>query len=383
MEKIVLASGSPRRKELLARTGVDFSVVVSNGEEKTNLTDPAETVEKLSQDKAISVADRLENESEPCLIIGADTVVAFEGKILGKPSDEEDALDTLLKLQGKSHQVYTGVTLLVKEQGIWKPYTFSERTDVEFYPVSREELLEYIKTGEPMDKAGSYGIQGKFGIYVKGICGDYNNVVGLPVGRLVYEVVRKYGLKPMPIENYRYYCGNGADMLVKRLLVDAGDPELLHYEEARALYRKEFDKDPFYKIQHYPGMPETLKELKKRGVKLGVCSNKPHEAAVKVVERMFGSQIFDAVMGQSDSVRKKPAPDGPLKIAEQFGIKPEECMYLGDSGTDMQTGKAAGMYTVGVLWGYREKEELLKNGADYLVDSPEDILDLYEEKCEE
>ena len=177
MEKIVLASGSPRRKELLARTGVVFSVVVSNGEENTNLTDPA-----------ISVADRLENESEPCLIIGADTVVAFEGKILGKPSDEEDALDTLLKLQGKSHQVYTGVTLLVKEQGIWKPYTFSERTDVEFYPVSREELLEYIKTGEPMDKAGSYGIQGKFGIYVKGICGDYNNVVGLPVGRLVYEL---------------------------------------------------------------------------------------------------------------------------------------------------------------------------------------------------
>ena len=177
-----------KRQELLARTGVDFSVVVSNGEENTNLTDPAETVEKLSQDKAISVADRLENESEPCLIIGADTVVAFEGKILGKPSDEEDALDTLLKLQGKSHQVYTGVTLLVKEQGIWKPYTFSERTDVEFYPVSREELLEYIKTGEPMDKAGSYGIQGKFGIYVKGICGDYNNVVGLPVGRLVYEL---------------------------------------------------------------------------------------------------------------------------------------------------------------------------------------------------
>ena len=188
MEKIVLASGSPRRKELLARTGVVFSVVVSNGEENTNLTDPAETVEKLSLDKAISVAARLENESEPCLIIGADTVVAFEGKILGKPSDEEDALDTLLKLQGKSHQVYTGVTLLVKEQGIWKPYTFSERTDVEFYPVSREELLEYIKTGEPMDKAGSYGIQGKFGIYVKGICGDYNNVVGLPVGRLVYEL---------------------------------------------------------------------------------------------------------------------------------------------------------------------------------------------------
>ena len=128
-------------------------------------------------------------------------------------------------------------------------------------------------------------------------------------------------------------------------------------------------------------MPETLKLLKQNGVKLGVCSNKPHEAAVKVVERMFGNQIFDMVMGQSDSIRKKPAPDGPLKIAEAFGVSPKECMYLGDSGTDMQTGKAAGMYTVGVLWGYREKEELLENGADALVESPEDILDLYEEKC--
>ena len=189
------------------------------------------------------------------------------------------------------------------------------------------------------------------------------------------QVVRKFGLNPMPVENYRYYCGNGADMLVKRLLIDAGDKELVHYEEARKLYRTEFDKDPFYKIQHYPGMPETLKTLKQNGVKLGVCSNKPHEAAVKVVKRMFGDQVFDMVMGQSDSIRKKPAPDGPLKIAEAFGV------YLGDSGTDMQTGKAAGMYTVGVLWGYREKEELLKNGADALVESPEDILDLYEEKC--
>ena len=188
MEKIVLASGSPRRKELLARTGMKFSVVVSDGEEKTDLTDPAQAVEQLSQDKALAVAKMLEGQQEVSLIIGADTVVAFKGGILGKPADEGDALQTLLKLQGKAHQVYTGVTLLVKEQGRWKPYTFSEKTDVEFYPVSQNEILDYIKTGEPMDKAGSYGIQGTFGIYVKGICGDYNNVVGLPVGRLVYEL---------------------------------------------------------------------------------------------------------------------------------------------------------------------------------------------------
>ena len=173
-------------------------------------------------------------------------------------------------------------------------------------------------------------------------------------------IMEKFGLKTLPVDNFRYYSGEGANMLIRRALKDAGDPELAHYDEGQKLYREMFEADPMYKVVPYKGMPETLKELKKRGVKLGVCSNKPHEAAVKVVERMFGSQIFDAVMGQSDSVRKKPAPDGPLKIAEQFGIKPEECMYLGDSGTDMQTGKAAGMYTVGVLWGYREKEELLK-----------------------
>lgn len=193
MEIIVLASGSPRRKELLAKTGLKFSVVVSGGEEKAETSDPAETVEKLSLDKASAVADLLQAEKEPQLIIGADTVVACDGEILGKPSDREDAFRMLWKLQGQTHQVYTGVTLLLKKKHTWQAHTFSEKTDVQFYPVSREELLAYIETVEPMDKAGSYGIQGGFGIYVKGICGDYNNVVGLPVGRLVYEL-KKLGI---------------------------------------------------------------------------------------------------------------------------------------------------------------------------------------------
>ncbi len=167
MEIIVLASGSPRRKELLAKTGLKFSVVVSGGEEKAETSDPAETVEKLSLDKASAVADLLQAEKEPQLIIGADTVVACDGEILGKPSDREDAFRMLWKLQGQTHQVYTGVTLLLKKKHTWQAQTFSEKTDVQFYPVSREELLAYIETGEPMDKAGSYGIQGGFGIYVK------------------------------------------------------------------------------------------------------------------------------------------------------------------------------------------------------------------------
>lgn len=194
------------------------------------------------------------------------------------------------------------------------------------------------------------------------------------------EVVRKFGLKEMPVDNYRYYCGNGADMLVQRLLIDAGDKELIHYEEARKMYREKFDQDPFYKIQHYKGMPETLRKLKNKGVRLGVCSNKPHEAAVKVIEKMFPEHEFDIVLGQMDSIKKKPAPDGPLKIAGEFGVLPQECMYLGDSGTDMQTGTAAGMYTIGVLWGYREEKELLENGAEALAEKPEDILKIYEEK---
>ena len=188
MEKLILASGSPRRKELLSRIGIPFSVIVSDGEEKADTLDPVEKVKKLSLDKAMEVAQKVKTEKAPCLIIGADTVVAFNGKILGKPTDEEDALHTLTELQGNIHQVYTGVTFLYKTEEGWKSHVFSEKTDVEFYPVSQEELAEYVASKDPMDKAGSYGIQGKFGIYVKGICGDYNNVVGLPVGRLVHEL---------------------------------------------------------------------------------------------------------------------------------------------------------------------------------------------------
>ena len=194
MEKIVLASASPRRKELLSRTGMTYCVVVSTGEENPGTTDPVEAVKRLSRQKAFCVAEILKEDPVPMLIIGADTVVAFEGKILGKPVDKEDAFRTLRSLQGKRHQVYTGVTLLRKRNNIWEPFTFCEKTEVEFYPVSENEIREYIETGEPMDKAGSYGIQGTFGIYVKGIAGDYNNVVGLPVGRLVYEL-KRLGIK--------------------------------------------------------------------------------------------------------------------------------------------------------------------------------------------
>lgn len=193
------------------------------------------------------------------------------------------------------------------------------------------------------------------------------------------EIMKKFGLKELPVDNFRYYCGEGANMLMRRCLKDAGDPELTRFEEGARIYREMFAADPMYRVTHYPGMPETLKELKKRGIRLAVCSNKPHPAAVKVIAQMFGDD-FDMVIGQSDAIRRKPAPDGPLKVAEEFGVKPEECMYIGDTRTDMLTGKAAGMYTVGALWGFRDLKELTESGADIIAEKPMDLLKIYEEK---
>ena len=115
------------------------------------------------------------------------------------------------------------------------------------------------------------------------------------------------------------------------------------------------------------------------GVQIAVCSNKPHPAAVKVIDRMFPG-IFDLVVGQSDQIRRKPSPDGALYIAKTFGVRPEECMYVGDTATDMKTGKAAGMFTVGALWGFRDEQELRENGADELAKKPEDLLRIYKSR---
>jgi phosphoglycolate phosphatase len=190
-------------------------------------------------------------------------------------------------------------------------------------------------------------------------------------------IMKQFHLKELPVDNFRYYCGEGANMLMRRCLKDAGDEELLHYEEGQRIYREMFAADPMYHVRHYPGMPETIQELKKLGMRLAVCSNKPHPAAVKVIETMFGD-AFELVLGQSSEIPRKPAPDGPLYIAKQLGALPEECMYIGDTRTDMLTGKSAGMFTVGALWGFRTLEELESSGADAIAETPEDLLDLCE-----
>lgn len=197
MAQIILASASPRRSELLRQAGLTFSVIPSQGEEVITSTHPAEVVEELSLQKAQEVADRILKDDEgilsansgPVVVIGADTVVAADHRILGKPADRREAREMISLLQGSIHQVYTGVTLIVACPGTdLRTRTFHECTDVDVYPMTDEEIEDYISTPEPYDKAGAYGIQGSFGIYIKGIHGCYYNVVGLPIARLIHEL---------------------------------------------------------------------------------------------------------------------------------------------------------------------------------------------------
>jgi len=131
-----------------------------------------------------------------------------------------------------------------------------------------------------------------------------------------------------------------------------------------------------YKVKPFDGITELLAALKDRGIKNAVFSNKPHAQAVEVIGDLFAPGTFDAVQGQMDSLRRKPFPDGALEIAGRLGVRPEECLYFGDTDTDMQTGTAAGMFTIGVLWGFRPKEELLEHGAMALICKPLDALEL-------
>lgn len=178
--KIVLASSSPRRKELLETAGIDFEIDVEGVDEILQGSTPEEKVCSIAAQKCRPVAARRPNDC----VIGADTVVSVDGDILGKPHGRRDAENMLRRLSGREHTVYTGVC--ISAHG--KETVFSEATKVKFFDLSDEEISEYVASGEPMDKAGAYGIQGLGCTLIEGICGDYFNVVGLPVARTVREI---------------------------------------------------------------------------------------------------------------------------------------------------------------------------------------------------
>ena len=189
MKKIILASGSPRRRELLETAGIPFEVMVSDADEKTAAEKPEEIVKELSGLKCMDILGRVPKGT---IVLGADTIVAMDGAVLGKPADQENARQMLRMIQGRTHDVYTGVTIAeAYASGEVRKKSFSVRTEVRVAAMTEEEISSYIATGEPMDKAGAYGIQGTFCRHVEEIKGDYFNVVGLPV-HAVYEALKRW-----------------------------------------------------------------------------------------------------------------------------------------------------------------------------------------------
>ena len=190
--RLILASASPRRIQLLHQIGLTAEVIPSHTEEKISSENPEEVVQALARQKAEDVYARLLSEGnvgDATVVIGADTVVSVDNHILGKPKSHEEAAEMIASLSGRTHQVYTGVAVITPK----KSRSFAEMAAVTVYPLSPAELRSYAESEEPMDKAGAYGIQGSFGKFVKGIQGDYNAIVGLPVARL-YQELKSMGL---------------------------------------------------------------------------------------------------------------------------------------------------------------------------------------------
>lgn len=188
------------------------------------------------------------------------------------------------------------------------------------------------------------------------------------------RTMEAFGYGPFTVEQYKYFVGDGAANLVKRALAAAGDARLSHFEEAYALYREIFRENCMYRVRPYDGIPELLATLKEQKVKIAVLSNKPHAETVNVIETLYGKDCFDVIEGQKEGMAIKPSPDGVFRILEQLGLGVEDIVYLGDTATDMKTGKNAGAFTVGALWGFREREELEEGGADAIIGYPLELL---------
>ena len=192
----------------------------------------------------------------------------------------------------------------------------------------------------------------------------------------VNETMKEIGMPQITRDQCRQFVGNGAKVLIEEALKAGGDEKLTRFEEAFEAYGRIFDANCTYQVKPYPGILEMLAQMKERGMKLGVLSNKPDRQAVHVVAEVFSRELFDAVQGQKEGVPRKPDPTAALTIAEQFGVRPQETLYIGDSEVDAATGKAAGMDTVLVSWGFRPKEVLREASPKWVVDRAEEIMDI-------
>lgn len=186
--------------------------------------------------------------------------------------------------------------------------------------------------------------------------------------------LKEYGLPTIPDEQYKTLVGNGADVLMHRMLntVGAQFPEE-KIQQFRAFYDKCYESDPMALVKPYPGIPEILQKLRALGMKIGVLSNKPDNMAQYIVKDLFGD-LVDQVHGQRTGIPTKPDPTAVLRMAQDFAVDPARILYCGDSGVDMQTGCNAGMHPCGVLWGFRGEQELRENGAEFLAYTAEELF---------
>ena len=186
--------------------------------------------------------------------------------------------------------------------------------------------------------------------------------------------LKEFGLPEIETQRYNYLAGNGAKVLVERMLDEVGADKGEYFEKLYSFYTKAYDKDVSYLTKPFDGVPEMLAGLKTLGIKTAVISNKPDFAAVNAV-KLFLGELVDIAHGGRDGIPLKPAPDGVFKIFEEAGVSADECLYIGDTGTDMETGRNSGIFNIGVLWGFREEDELRANGADIVVSDPMEILE--------
>lgn len=187
------------------------------------------------------------------------------------------------------------------------------------------------------------------------------------------EALGKFGIKPSPTEMFKYFAGDGVKQLIKRAM-EYQNADMTNYDACLNTYLELFETQCSYLVKPYDDIVPLLDELKKMGIKLSVYSNKPHEMAVSVVEEIFGKGTFDVIIGQREGHEVKPSAEGVFETMETLGVTAKDVLYIGDTNTDVKTGKNAGVFTVGVTWGFRKREELEKEGADVIIDNPLQVL---------
>lgn len=389
---IILASGSPRRKELLGMICEDFDILVSDCEEMVTSKVPEEVTAELANQKARAVALSGKVKGR-ALVIGADTVVSIDDEILGKPEDKENAYQMIQMISGRSHKVSTGVSLvLLDENGnIIKEKSFAETTLVKVAALSAGEITEYVNSDEPYDKAGAYGIQGLFGKHIEGIEGDYNNVVGLPVHRL-YEELKSFEIYEAFKQDIKNIVLDVGDVLLeyrwKDMLTDYGlskeDAEFLGtmlfgdplWEEFDVALRPRQDIIDDY-IRKYPNYENEIRWFMSHGERMHIPRPEVWERVHALKEKGYGIYILsnyseelfqihtkdatfledaDGIVVSYQVHKIKPEPEIYEHLLKTYGLKAEECIFFDDRPANTEGAARVGMHVVTVT----SKQQLIE-----------------------